>query len=170
MDYIYGWIRQLVFFYILMTAILHLLPDKKYQKYVRFFCGMVLAILLVSPVLKVIGKEEDLMERISFTSFWQEMDGASLDLGRMEEWQRKAYTETYEDRIAQDIAALIPEEYSVKKIQVTLSEQLQPEEVEIKIVTTRKGTSAPDQKRLTEKLMNFYLLEEEQIKIYVQEG
>ena len=36
---LYMWIRNLAVFYILFTALLHLVPDGKYQRYVRFFYG-----------------------------------------------------------------------------------------------------------------------------------
>ena len=37
---LYLWIRNLAVFYIFFTAVLNLVPDKKYEKYVRFFMGL----------------------------------------------------------------------------------------------------------------------------------
>ena len=34
---LYLWIRNLAVFYIFFTAVLNLIPDQKYEKYVRFF-------------------------------------------------------------------------------------------------------------------------------------
>ena len=48
---IYSWIKCLAIFYILLTMLLHLVPTEKYQRYVRFFMGLVLMVMLVTPVL-----------------------------------------------------------------------------------------------------------------------
>ena len=39
---IYQWMKNLAVFYILFTAFLHLVPDKKYERYVRLFMGFLL--------------------------------------------------------------------------------------------------------------------------------
>ena len=51
MGYVFTWVKNLVCFYLLLTVVLHLLPRQSYRKYVRFFSGMLLTILVVSPVL-----------------------------------------------------------------------------------------------------------------------
>lgn len=54
---IYSWIKCLAIFYILLTMLLHLVPTEKYQRYVRFFMGLVLMVMLVTPVLSLFGKK-----------------------------------------------------------------------------------------------------------------
>lgn len=88
MGYIYAWVKNLVCFYILLTVVLHLLPKDNYQKYVRFFSGMLLTILVMSPVLSLMGNEEVLREKISQAGFFQEMDNLKLDTEHLE-WQQK---------------------------------------------------------------------------------
>ena len=53
---IYSWIKCLAIFYILLTMLLHLVPTEKYQRYVRFFMGLVLMVMLVTPVLSLLEK------------------------------------------------------------------------------------------------------------------
>lgn len=59
---LYGWIKNLAVFYILFTAVLHLVPDGKYEKYVRLFMGLLLILLMGSPVFVLMGKGENLAE------------------------------------------------------------------------------------------------------------
>lgn len=59
---LYMWIRNLAVFYILFTALLHLVPDGKYQRYVRFFMGLLLIIMLSTPVLSIFGKSGELWQ------------------------------------------------------------------------------------------------------------
>lgn len=69
MDIIYDWIRSLVSYMILMTMIMNLLPDKKYEKYLRLFTGMVFLLLVFAPFADLTGVEAQMagaFERITF--------------------------------------------------------------------------------------------------------
>lgn len=54
---------------ILMTMIMNLLPDKKYEKYLRLFTGTILILLVFRPAAELSGLEEQaagIFERITF--------------------------------------------------------------------------------------------------------
>lgn len=58
-----------MFYLILMTMVLNLLPDKKYEKYLRLFTGMIFIMMVFRPFLDVGGLEERMagvFERITF--------------------------------------------------------------------------------------------------------
>lgn len=57
---IYQWMKNLAVFYILFTAFLHLVPDKKYERYVRLFMGFLLIAMMCTPVFALLGKGEEL--------------------------------------------------------------------------------------------------------------
>ena len=38
----YQWVKTLAVFYILFSAVLHLIPDSKYERYIRSFMGLLL--------------------------------------------------------------------------------------------------------------------------------
>ena len=66
---IYEWIRSLVSFMILMTVIMNLLPDKKYEKYLRLFTGMVFLLLFFAPISnlnRIEAQMAEAFERITF--------------------------------------------------------------------------------------------------------
>ena len=69
---IYSWMKNLAVFYILLTTVLHLVPDKRYERYVRFFMGLLLILMLITPVFSLLGKGEELME--SFQMFYEKED------------------------------------------------------------------------------------------------
>lgn len=56
---IYNWLEQLACYLILVTAVLHALPDFGYKKYIRFFTGLILVLLLASPVLQLFQTDVD---------------------------------------------------------------------------------------------------------------
>ena len=69
MEGIYDWIRNLISFLLLMTLITNLLPDKKYEKYLRLFTGAVFLLLFFSPLTDLYGLERKMagaFERITF--------------------------------------------------------------------------------------------------------
>lgn len=56
-DTVYNWVKNLAFFAILSTAVLQMIPDQEFQKYVRFFTGLLMVSMLILPIFKVTGKE-----------------------------------------------------------------------------------------------------------------
>lgn len=69
---IYNWLKNIVFYLMIITAVLEALPGGNYQKYIRFFTGMVLMLLLLMPVLSLTGTEELFTEQYHRFSYEQE--------------------------------------------------------------------------------------------------
>lgn len=58
LEEIYGWIQNISVYLIVMAAVMHAIPGKDYGKYIRFFSGLVLILMLSSPLLRLAGMEE----------------------------------------------------------------------------------------------------------------
>ena len=58
LEEIYGWIQNISIYLIVTAAVMHAVPGKEYEKYVRFFSGLVLILLLFTPLLRLTGREE----------------------------------------------------------------------------------------------------------------
>lgn len=67
---LYQWIKNIAVFYILFTTVLHLVPDKKYERYIRSFMGLLLIYMLCRPVFAVLGNGTELFE--NFGTVFQE--------------------------------------------------------------------------------------------------
>lgn len=59
--YLYEWTQNLAFYMVLITVVLHALPDSGYKKYIRFFTGMVLILMIVAPVFRIFGMDSQVM-------------------------------------------------------------------------------------------------------------
>lgn len=57
LEEIYRWIQNISVYLIVMAAVMHAIPGKDYGKYIRFFSGLVLILLLSAPLLKLAGME-----------------------------------------------------------------------------------------------------------------
>lgn len=62
---LYQWMEGLALFYILLNMLLYLVPDKKYERYVRLFMGLLLIFMMTAPVFSFLGKGQELAESFS---------------------------------------------------------------------------------------------------------
>lgn len=47
------WIKTIVGYYLISSIVMQMLPDKKYEQYVRLLFGILLLIFLLQPFLKI---------------------------------------------------------------------------------------------------------------------
>lgn len=57
--YLYEWLENLAGYTILTVMVTQILPNDDYRKYIRFFCGMILIVMLVTPLFQVFGIKDD---------------------------------------------------------------------------------------------------------------
>lgn len=81
-EYLYEWIRNIAFYMILSTVLLEALPVSEYKKYIRFFMGMILVLLLMMPIWKVFGTAQ-FLESVFDSSVYEK------EVERMEEVSKK---------------------------------------------------------------------------------
>jgi stage III sporulation protein AF len=53
LGYAYTWLQNLSGFLVLSVVVMHLIPGKNYEKYVRFYIGLVLITLVLEPILQL---------------------------------------------------------------------------------------------------------------------
>ena len=58
LEEVYKWIQNIAVYLVVVTAMLHAVPGKDYERYIRFFSGLVLIVLIFMPVLSVFGMKE----------------------------------------------------------------------------------------------------------------
>lgn len=182
MEAVYGWVKNLVCFYIFITAVLHLLPKESYRKYVRFFTGLLLVILVLTPILSVVGDKENIYERIEQAGFFQEMENLKLDTAYLEASQQEFYQKEYEKAICMDIEQMVErQELKANKVEVKLTEECLVQHIYIEAeflsgdtkylekAAFSEGTEYPQVYELQKELEDFYQVGEEQIEIVVRE-
>lgn len=57
---VYEWIKSAAYYMVLITVFMQILPGEKYRKYIRFFAGVLLVIILLTPLCKLTGMKGDL--------------------------------------------------------------------------------------------------------------
>lgn len=73
------WMKNLVGFLLLASVTMQLLPNQKYEQYVRLFIGFLLMILVLKPVLQIRSADVFLEQKIQ--QFVQEQTALEKKIG-----------------------------------------------------------------------------------------
>lgn len=74
MEYLYDWVQNIAVYLVLMTAIIQAIPSKEYGPYVKFYMGLVVVLMLCTPIIKVFGIEERVNVSYSAKKYRMEFD------------------------------------------------------------------------------------------------
>ncbi len=74
MDNILEYIKNIGFFLILVSVVCNALPDNSFKKYCRLFCGLVLVIMVLSPIDAILNFDGDIADIFTTKTY-----GAKLD-------------------------------------------------------------------------------------------
>lgn len=123
-ELLFDWARNILFFMVFLSVISHLLADRSYEKYIRFFAGMVLILITISPLKGGLDFQEQagiLFEE--FSDFWEKQQAgevlADVDKNRMGVFFSEYKKET-EKRIGEMAEA---EGFVCRGVEVTLQER-----------------------------------------------
>lgn len=88
MQAILDMVRMIAVFYLLEQMVLQLIPGERYERYVRFYLGLLLVLLLLQPVFQIFRLSEQLDQKV----FLQEREMEEMP-GMKEKWEalRKKY-------------------------------------------------------------------------------
>lgn len=73
--FIYEWMENIAFYLVILVAIMQMIPQNSYQKYIRFFAGMILILILAGPILKLFGMTQ--FHTMEYQNVLQEIEDAS---------------------------------------------------------------------------------------------
>lgn len=73
LDYLYQWIENIAFYLILFTVGMQVIPNNNYKKYIQFFTGLILIIMLAGPILKVFGAEQNFRDFYKSAEYQQKV-------------------------------------------------------------------------------------------------
>ena len=73
--FIYEWMENIAFYLVILVAIMQMIPQNTYQKYIRFFAGMILILMLAGPILRIFGMTE--LQSTAYQSTLQEIEDAT---------------------------------------------------------------------------------------------
>lgn len=142
-EILFGWVRNIVYFSILMTVVLHVLPEKGQRKYLQFFMGIILILLAASPLLSAFGLENILDETYARQTYDRELQ----EFSKRQEKIENAYRERAERSVEKIEEESRQEAQSAKTEGTDGEERAEPEEgdnigiseIRIEIEASQKG-------------------------------
>ena len=64
MQAILDMVRMIAVFYLLEQMVFQLIPGERYERYVRFYLGLLLVLLLLQPVFQIFRLSEQLDQKV----------------------------------------------------------------------------------------------------------
>ncbi len=100
-SYLYEWIMNLSYYMVMVTAVMHIVPNSDYKRYIRFFTGLVLVLMLTDPVLGLLGAGDlwqNLYESPAYREQVEKMEQALQDfMGMSEDFEEESKERDQED-------------------------------------------------------------------------
>ena len=104
----YDWVWKLAGYLIFMTAVLQLVPGEKDRKYIHFFTGLVLIILIASPVIKFFTSDD------LFVQFQDQYDAMETQVSVMKSQDNR----NAEDELSENVEGGEPGGIQVEEIRI----------------------------------------------------
>ena len=150
---IYQWVKTLAVFYIVFSAVLHLVPDTKYERYIRSFMGILLIYILCTPVFSLFGKGERLIQDFRL-NYREEM--ASMELQNAENLQALYLQENYSRELEKKILQKCKED-GIKTEEVIV--HINGEQVTA-VISTAENITQEQERRIRDGLARDFGIEE----------
>ena len=106
MEKLFDWIRNITYYLIFITVVINLLPDKKYEKYIRLFAGMVLILLVLKPITGGLRLDDALAHYFEEISLKKEAGELTGKISAMDEKRLETMISGYEDAVAVDLKSM----------------------------------------------------------------
>ena len=111
MDSILSWVKQIVMFYIFSNFIIHVLPSGNYEKYIKFFIGLILIAVVINPLtgfFKLDTLFDDLYNSAVSNDSISEM---RVDLEYAEKSNYDSITQPYKEEVIKNVEKIVMENY-----------------------------------------------------------
>lgn len=106
MSGLYSWVGSIAFYLIFITVVVNLLPNKKYEKYIKLFSGMVFILLVLKPLTGGLRLEDKIAYYFESFSFQNDAEDFKKELTGMEQYRMDQMISQYEEAVAKDIGAM----------------------------------------------------------------
>lgn len=99
MEAFYSWVRNIVCYLCLFNIFLQILPGENFKKYVRFFGGLILIVLVMEPLADVTHLREGFERAWRLESLREQAEDIRLTGEGMEELRSEKISEAYQAEI-----------------------------------------------------------------------
>lgn len=107
MDQLLEWVRNLAACMILIAAVMRILPRNHFEKYIRFYTGLLVLLLVIRPLLRLASLDDTLFQ--SFQYYMEQMGDDTLEeqMQQAEEQREAGISGEMEGQAAKQITGQI---------------------------------------------------------------
>jgi len=171
LSFLREWVQEIVVLLILATVIDLALPNSSLKRYVDYTVGLILLLLLLTPVMRLLGSELDVSAMLATA---EQRSGRTMvtsqTLSDNSSWL--AYKLVLEERIKQLVKEIgevqsVSAEVEVDKNSASITYG-NPIAIVVHIKLSKGAAEAPGAEQIDEMLRTTYGLETAQIRIYIE--
>lgn len=161
------WMKEFLILYLLLTILMQLAAMEEYKKYLRFLSGLILLLVLISPLLQLLSGDSGLVILKAYDRFWEQLDAVSEESEGMEFSQDGWNLAAYEDAVAADLLSRVQQKgIPASRASVSLSETCEITRVTVWLDAQYRQEPSLAEEELVAFLSETYHLERTQILIY----
>lgn len=103
MEFLFEWVKNLAVCMILFSTILHILPKSHFEKYIRFYTGLLVLILVIRPLLYAFSLDTSLVQK--FQHYMEQMEDDSLkrQMEDVDKKRKEGITDQLEDQVKKQV-------------------------------------------------------------------
>lgn len=175
MESLYAWIRSLAGYFVFLAVLEQLMSGKKSGRYVHFFAGIILILLVLKPLTGGFHLDEALVREYEALLFQYQAEDLRRELTGAEHQRLNQMVDQYELAVAKTVEDLARAEgCQVRECRVTIGRDSAGEQfgevtgIRLDLAGAGPGGEALRQ-RLGRKLAAYYNLEEQYVEIQIVE-
>ena len=173
MEVFNDWIRNIVIFLLLIILVDQLLPNAQYKKYVKVSFGMILILLVFSPVLNFLKLDNPMEYYYELENFKLAGKDSGFDIDSIEESRSQVVVQQYKTALGQQISQIVENEGGLVEdieIQVEEDEASQNYGNVLSIQLDIRSEDEGIVQRLAKTLASTYNMDQNNISISCREG
>lgn len=170
------WIKNIICSVCILGALLHVIPDSTYRKYVNFYVGLLILLMVLKPLTSIFSLDEPFDRLVQVQELKRELAELNMTWTGMEELGTQKVEEAWKKELEQQIeeAARLCE-LSVEKIKINLEEDKNGMITNVSVSIQAepfypsKKNGEEKKEELVKMLEEIYELDRSKIQITVQE-
>lgn len=124
MESVIQWVKNMVYYLIFIGLVFSLLPNGKYERYIRLFSGAVFLLIVISPITGGLNLDERLAYAYERIRFKQDTGEFEEKLWGIEDRQIEQVIRQYEEAVSRNIQAMAAADgIGCRKARVSIGKQ-----------------------------------------------
>lgn len=149
------WVRNIAFYFIFLSAVMNFLPSGEEKKYIRFFLGILMIIILLKPLLQLKNMEYELERQVSLDSLEESYEEMRRQMQIQKTDENDYLKNACKREIETQLEGFMDEYgYDVKECSITFFQGEVPELQDISLTLKRREDSSPDTQAEAENIKN----------------